>query len=68
MTGQEKAFDLARNRAASAALASAKANGADEPVLAISEEIDAPEIEGQKKLVEARFTAVASGRPRIAVH
>jgi len=68
LANQDKAFELARDRAATAALASAKANGADEPVLSIAEDIQAPEIEGQKKLVEARFTAVASGRPRIAVH
>jgi hypothetical protein len=29
------------------------------------EEIDAPEIEGSRKLVEARFTATAHGRPKI---
>jgi hypothetical protein len=29
------------------------------------EEIDAPEIEGSRKLVEARFMATASGRPKI---
>jgi hypothetical protein len=68
LANQDKAFDLARERASITALASARANGADEPVLSMSEDIQAPEIEGQKKLVEARFTAVASGRPRIAVH
>ena len=68
LANQEKAFILARDRASNAALNSAKANGADEPVLALLEDIQAPEIEGQKKLIEARFTAVASGRPRIAVH
>ena len=63
---QEQAFAAARERAQMAALASARSNGADEPALVMREEIDAPEIEGSRKLVEARFTAVASGRPRIA--
>lgn len=63
---QEQAFAAARERAQVAALASARASGADEPALVMREEIDAPEIEGSRKLVEARFTAVASGRPRIA--
>ncbi|KQY23878.1 hydantoinase/oxoprolinase family protein [Rhizobium sp. Root483D2] len=63
---QDQAFAAARERAQVAALASARANGADEPVLVMREEIDAPEIEGSRKLVEARFTAIAIGRPRIA--
>ncbi|WP_455269514.1 hydantoinase/oxoprolinase N-terminal domain-containing protein [Rhizobium herbae] len=63
---QEQAFAAARERAQVAALASARANGADEPALVMREEIDAPEIEGSRKLVEARFTATASGRPRVA--
>ena len=63
---QDQAFAAARERAQLAALASARANGADEPALVMREEIDAPEIEGSRKLVEARFTAIASGRPRIA--
>ncbi|MGQ3295861.1 MAG: hydantoinase/oxoprolinase family protein, partial [Shinella sp.] len=60
------AFSLAKERAVAAALTSARANGADEPVVTLSEEIDAPEVEGRRKLMEARFTATASGRPRIA--
>ncbi len=63
---QDQAFASARERAQMAALASARSSGADEPALVMREEIDAPEIEGSRKLVEARFTAVASGRPRIA--
>ena len=49
-----------------AALHAARANGADEPVVTLTEDIDAPEVEGRRKLMEARFTATASGRPRIA--
>ena len=66
MTNEEGAFSLARERAISAALHTARLNGADEPAVSVSEAIDAPEIEGRRKLVEARFTATASGRPRIA--
>ena len=61
-----KAFASARERAETAALASARANGADEPAVMVREDIDAPEVEGSRKLIEARFTAVASGRPRVA--
>ena len=63
---EEQAFDAARERAQAAALASAQSNGADDPALVLREEIDAPEIEGTRKLVEARFTATASGHPRVA--
>ncbi|MDI7862997.1 hydantoinase/oxoprolinase family protein [Rhizobiaceae bacterium n13] len=59
-------FDAARQRAREAALHQARLNGADDPVVVLIEEIDAPEIEGNRKLVEARFIATASGRPRIA--
>ncbi|CAN7356632.1 hydantoinase/oxoprolinase family protein [Rhizobium sp. LjRoot30] len=61
-------FATARQRATEAALAQARLNGADEPVVSLVEEIDAPEVEGQRKLIEARFIATASGRPRIAHH
>lgn len=66
LTDEQAAFSLARERAISNALHTARVNGADEPVVTVSEAIDAPEIEGRRKLVEARFTATASGRPRIA--
>ena len=61
-----EAFSLAKERAMAGALTAARINGADEPVVTLMEEIDAPEVEGRRKLMEARFTAVASGRPRIA--
>ncbi|WP_234187711.1 hydantoinase/oxoprolinase family protein [Shinella sp. NM-101] len=63
---EEEAFSMARERAMTAALHAARANGADEPAVTLAEEIDAPEVEGRRKLIEARFTATASGRPRIA--
>jgi N-methylhydantoinase A/oxoprolinase/acetone carboxylase beta subunit len=68
LTDEQASFSLARERAADAAMRQAGLNGAADPVLVMTEEIDAPEIEGSRKLVEARFTATANGRPRIAVH
>ncbi|PPJ45170.1 hydantoinase/oxoprolinase family protein [Rhizobium sp. KAs_5_22] len=65
-TDEEKAFEAARDRASEAALEHARQNGAVDAVLALVEEIDAPEIDGSRKLVEARFIATASGRPRLA--
>ena len=65
MVGEEKTFALARQRARDTAMRLAIENGAEDPVVRTSEQIDAPEIEGSRKLVEARFSATASGRPRI---
>jgi N-methylhydantoinase A/oxoprolinase/acetone carboxylase beta subunit len=61
-----EAFDVARRRAETMALETARANGAEEPAATMREEVDAPEVEGRRKLIEARFIAAASGRPRIA--
>lgn len=66
MVGEEGTFGVARARARDTAIEMAIASGADEPVVRLVEEIDAPEIEGSRKLVEARFTATAHGRPKIA--
>ncbi|KQV35931.1 MULTISPECIES: hydantoinase/oxoprolinase family protein [unclassified Rhizobium] len=65
---EAKAFAEARRRAEDAALQAAQKSGAESPVVMILEDISAPEIEGTRKLIEARFVAVASGRPRIAHH
>jgi N-methylhydantoinase A/oxoprolinase/acetone carboxylase beta subunit len=65
---QERAFDIARRRAEAMALEAARTNGAEDPASLLREEIDAPEVEGSRKLIEARFIASASGRPRIAHH
>ncbi|OCO99539.1 MULTISPECIES: hydantoinase/oxoprolinase family protein [unclassified Ensifer] len=62
---QEKAFGAARGRAEALALEAARTNGAEDPASMLREEIDAPEVEGSRKLIEARFIASASGRPRI---
>ncbi|WP_162895039.1 hydantoinase/oxoprolinase family protein [Rhizobium terrae] len=64
--GEAAGLAEARKRAVDAAMAQAKADGADDAVVAVFEELDAPEIEGSRKLVEARVTATATGRPRMA--
>ncbi|KQY25884.1 hydantoinase/oxoprolinase N-terminal domain-containing protein [Rhizobium sp. Root482] len=63
---EAQAFAEARDRARAAALTLAGENGAEEPAVILREDIVAPEVEGSRKLVEARFTATASGRPRMA--
>ncbi|MBP2563110.1 N-methylhydantoinase A/oxoprolinase/acetone carboxylase beta subunit [Neorhizobium galegae] len=67
VVGETEALTIARERAITAALAQANADGARDAIVTVSEELDAPEIEGARKFVEARITAVAVGRPRIAV-
>lgn len=57
-----RARELARSEASQAAIRS----GADHPGVELVEHIDMPVIEGLEKFIEARFIAVASGRPRIA--
>ncbi|MBW6424596.1 hydantoinase/oxoprolinase family protein [Rhizobium sp. XQZ8] len=64
--GEPEALQAARERAVAAAIAQAKADGADDAAVSVYEELDAPEIEGSRKFVEARVTATATGRPRIA--
>ncbi|MGK9053580.1 hydantoinase/oxoprolinase N-terminal domain-containing protein [Neorhizobium petrolearium] len=64
--GEEEALAAGRERAIAAALAQAEADGAADAVVTLSQEADAPEIEGARKLVEARIVATATGRPRIA--
>ncbi|HEX5934495.1 MAG TPA: hydantoinase/oxoprolinase family protein [Pseudorhizobium sp.] len=59
-----EALDLARERARSAALLRASADGAALPVVTLSEELDRPEVEGGRRLLEARIVATAIGRPR----
>ncbi|NTF57117.1 hydantoinase/oxoprolinase family protein [Rhizobium rhizogenes] len=66
-TDEEKSFSMARERSIAVAMAQARLNGAVDPVIAVDEQVDAPEVEGNRKLIEARFIATASGRPRIAV-
>jgi len=40
--------------------------GAQGILISIEKEIMAPEVEGRRKLVEARIVATATGRPRMA--
>lgn len=60
------ALDAARARAAEHARSLSARSGLVEPHVELTEEADAAEIEGKRKLVEARVRAVASGRPRVA--
>jgi N-methylhydantoinase A/oxoprolinase/acetone carboxylase beta subunit len=66
IAGEDQALQAARARAAAAATAKAKLEGADDVLVTLAEEADAADIEGTRKLVEARITATAAGRPRIA--
>ncbi|MBV2187416.1 MAG: hydantoinase/oxoprolinase family protein [Rhizobium sp.] len=65
-TDEQAAFGSARQRAGEGAMEHARQNGAVDVVMALVEEIDAPEIDGRRKLIEARAIATASGRPRLA--
>ena len=63
---RDDAFDCARQICTTEARAAAIRSGAESPVIELQEHIDMPLIEGLEKLIEARFSASASGRPRIA--
>ncbi|OCW56065.1 hydantoinase/oxoprolinase family protein [Hoeflea olei] len=63
---REQAFARAREIALAEASAAALRSGAESPALELTEHVDMPVIEGLEKLIEARFVASASGRPRIA--
>ncbi len=64
LANEEAAFSVARKRAETAATHAAQRSGCDQPALSVIQEIDAPEVEGRRQLIEARFIATASGRPR----
>ncbi|ASW04985.1 hydantoinase/oxoprolinase N-terminal domain-containing protein [Rhizobium sp. 11515TR] len=66
-TDEGHSFADARARAIEAATAQARLNGAVDLVVTLDEQVDAPEVEGSRKLIEARFVATATGRPRIAM-
>jgi N-methylhydantoinase A/oxoprolinase/acetone carboxylase beta subunit len=66
IAGEDQALQAARERARAAAATKAKLEGADDVLITLSEEADAADIEGTRRLVEARITATAAGRPRIA--
>lgn len=63
---REEAFARARDVSVDEARQAAIRSGADHPGVELSEQIDMPVIEGLEKFIEARFIAIASGRPRIA--
>ena len=63
---ETEALEAARARAIEHARSLAARSGLAEPHVELIEEADAAEIEGKRKLVEARVRAVASGRPRVA--
>lgn len=67
LDSREEAFALARELADGHALMLAGRSGADHITLSRDAAIDMPLVDGQEKLVEARFMATASGRPRIAI-
>ncbi len=62
---ETEALEAARTRAVEHARSLAARSGLAEPHVELTEESDAAEIEGKRKLVEARVRAVASGRPRV---
>lgn len=63
---ETEALEAARARAIEHARSLAARSGLAEPHVELVEEADAAEIEGKRKLVEARVRAIASGRPRVA--
>ncbi len=63
---ETEALEAARARAVEHARALAARSGLAEPQMELTEEADSAEIEGKRKLVEARVRATASGRPRVA--
>lgn len=62
---EERAMAAAQRLAEQTVRDQALANGAGEVAISLKQEIEAPEIDGARRLVEARITAIASGRPRI---
>jgi len=67
VVGEANALDAARQRAVFAARDKARQEGAVDILISIEEEILAPEVEGTRKLVEARIIATATGRPRMTL-
>ncbi|HLP67355.1 MAG TPA: hydantoinase/oxoprolinase family protein [Rhizobium sp.] len=66
LTEQEKAFAEARRRADTVVRQRVAANGASATLVVMEESVDAPEIEGRRRLIEARVIARAVGRPPVA--
>jgi N-methylhydantoinase A/oxoprolinase/acetone carboxylase beta subunit len=66
LSSEAAALDLMRDRLGSQVRDAAEAAGAETPAVAVTVERAEAEIEGRRVLVEARVTAVATGRPRVA--
>ncbi|MNI30866.1 Hydantoinase/oxoprolinase [compost metagenome] len=64
--GEASALEAAEERAVIAARRKAGQEEAQGILISIEKEIMAPEVEGGRKLVEARIVATATGRPRMA--
>lgn len=64
---QEEAFAEARRRADTVVRERLAANGASATLVVMEECVEAPEIEGRRRLIEARIVARAVGRPPVAV-
>ncbi len=68
LTEQEEAFAEARRRADTVVRERVAANGASATLVVVEESVEAPEIEGRRRLIEARMIARAVGRPPVAVN
>ncbi|MGB3830423.1 MAG: hydantoinase/oxoprolinase family protein, partial [Mesorhizobium sp.] len=66
-TGEAPALAAAEAQARAMAAERAHGAGTDEAEIAVTREIRASEVEGQRMFIEAHVVATASGRPRIAV-
>ena len=66
-TGEAPALAAAEAQARAMAVERAHGAGTDEAEIAVTREIRASEVEGQRMFIEAHVVATASGRPRIAV-
>jgi N-methylhydantoinase A/oxoprolinase/acetone carboxylase beta subunit len=62
---ERDALDYARNAVSAEAERRALKAGALGPAVSVSEEVVAPQSDGRRSFVEARVTAVATGRPRL---
>lgn len=65
-TDEAEAVAAARDRAEARVRELAARSGLSEPQVDLEDQVDAAEIEGQRKLIEARVIATATGRPRVA--
>lgn len=62
---EAEAMVAASERAERLAREAAARSGVDDPLIEIESDADSAEIEGRRRLIEARIHVIASGRPRI---